>query len=398
VRVAAIGYGRAMHVSELTDDVLRDLSEVEADEPVVVSLFLNLDPSWFATPAARESQISSLLSSLDAQIREDGVSDDAREALEADRARIEQFLEDELDAGEAEAIAVYSALALDVFRVVKLAQPVESRVHVDLRPLLEPVMGQEDEGDWCVLLVTRETGRIFRGGPTGIREVFDVESDVKNQHQAGGWSQARFERSVEQEVEWHLERVTELLFRAFKRRPFEHLIIGANNESLRPALTGETHEYLLERVRGWVDIDERLAGKDDVFEAVRGVMEDHLAEQERELFARYEQARGTGGPAATGVEDVLARLVEQRVETLIVQEGAVAAGTKCVTCGWLGPAGVRRCPVDDTDLDMVDNIVEPAIQAAIQQSASVHVVAPGEGPEAASPAPFDEPMAAVLRY
>src|SRR4051812_43544301 len=159
-----------MHVSELTDDVLRDLSEVEADEPVVVSLFLNLDPSWFATPAARDSQISSLLSSLDAQIREDGLSDDAREALEADRARIEQFLQDELDAGGAEAIAVYSALALDVFRVVKLAQPVESRVHVDLRPLLEPVMGQEDEGDWCVLLVTRGTGRIFRGGPTGIRE------------------------------------------------------------------------------------------------------------------------------------------------------------------------------------------------------------------------------------
>src|SRR3954452_10658761 len=96
-----------MHVNELTDDTLRGLSEVEADEPVVVSLFLNLDPSWFATPAARESQISSLLSSLDAHIREEGVSHDAREALEADRARIEQFLEDELDAAGAEAIALY---------------------------------------------------------------------------------------------------------------------------------------------------------------------------------------------------------------------------------------------------------------------------------------------------
>ena len=38
----------------------------------------------------------------------------------------------------------------------------------------------------------------------------------------------------------------------------DHLVIGANNESLRPALTGETHAYLAERIRGWVDIDERI--------------------------------------------------------------------------------------------------------------------------------------------
>jgi peptide chain release factor subunit 1 len=387
-----------MHVNELTEDLLRDLSEVEADEPVVVSLFLNLDPAEFAAPPARESQINSLLSALREEIREGGLSDDAQEVLEADVERVERFLKDELDADGAEALAVYSSTALDVFRVIKLAQPIESAVHVDQRPLLEPVMGHEDEGDWCVLLVTRETGRIFRGGPTGIRETRDVQSDVKNQHKAGGWSQARFERSVEQEVEWHLEKVTDLLMRAYKRRPFEHLIIGANNESLRPALANETHQYLLERVRGWVDIDERLASEDEVFEAVRGVMDEHLAEQERELFAKFEEEHGTGGAAATGVQDVLEALVEQRVETLMVREGATAEGRKCVTCGWLGPAGIETCPVDETQLDHVDNIVEPAIQAAIQQSAAVHVIAEPEDPDEPSPAPFEGPVAAVLRY
>jgi peptide chain release factor subunit 1 len=386
-----------MHVNQLTDDVLRELSEVEADEPVVVSLFLDIDPSWFATPAARDSEINSLLSSLKAQTAD--LSRDAQEALEADRERLERFLTEELDADGAEAIAVYSAQALDVFRVVKLAQPVPSGVHVSQRPLLEPVMGHEDDGAWCVLLVTRETGRIFRGGPTGIREVRDVHSDVKNQHSAGGWSQARFERSVEQEVEWHLEKVTDLLFRHFRRRPFEHLIIGANSESLRPALTGETHGYLLERVRGWVDIDERLAGEDEVFAAVRGVMDEYLAEQEQELFERYEQGRdGGAGAVATGVDEVLERLVEQRVETLMVHEGAAAEGRTCVTCGWLGPAGIERCPVDETALDHVDNVVEPAIQAAIQQSARVHVVHRSDDPDAAPRAPFSEPMAAVLRF
>jgi peptide chain release factor subunit 1 len=259
------------------------------------------------------------------------------------------------------------------------------------------VMGHEDEGTWCVLLVTRDTGRIFRGGPTGIREIRDVHSDVKNQHQAGGWSQARYERSVEQDVERHLETVAEMLFAHHKRRPFEHLIVGANNESLRPALTGETHSYLLERVRGWVDIDERVASEDEVFEAVRHVIEEHLAAEERRLFERFEAERGTGGRAAEGVDAVLAALAERRVETLIVREDAGAEGVKCVTCGWLGPAGRERCPVDDTVLDRIDNIVEPAIQAAIQQAAGVHVVR-SDGAQDEDGAPFDAPLAAVLRF
>jgi peptide chain release factor subunit 1 len=387
-----------MHVNQLTEDTLRSLARVEADEPVVVSLFLDLDPSVFATPPARESQFNSLLNALDEQVRDGDLSHDAKEALKVDRERIDAFLRKEMDASEARGLAVYSSHALDFFEVVKLADPIESSVHIDLRPRLEPVMGHEDEGEWCVLLVTRDSARIFRGGPTGIREIRDIHSDVKNQHQAGGWSQARFERSVEREVEWHLETVTQALMRHHKRRPFEHLIIGANNESLRPALTGEAHSYLLERVRGWVDIDEQLASEDEVFEAVREVMDSHLAEHERRLVERHRTESATQGLAATGLAEVLAALVEQRVETLMIKEGAEAEGTKCVTCGWIGTAGPVKCPVDETKLDRIDNVIEPAIQAAIQQAAEVHVIRTPQDPDADRDATFSDPVAAILRY
>ena len=384
-----------MNLTQLTDDALRSLSDVEADEPVVVSLFLNLDPAEFATAPARASQITSLLSELDALLRDGELSSDAAEALETDRARIEAYLrDDDLDVDDASALAIYSSHALDVFRAIALPNPIEPAVHVDMRPVLEPVMGLQDEGAWRELLVTRDTARLFHGGPAGIRELRGVSSEVKNQHSAGGWSQARFERSVQQEVGWHLERATEHLFRHFKRRPFDHLIVGANNEALRGALTDAMHPYLTERIRGWVDIDEKLAKDDEVFEAVRGVMESHLEQQEHALFERFTAEQGAAGArAAAGLEPVLAALVEQRVETLLVREGAEASGTKCVTCGWLGQAGPERCPVDETVLDAVDNIVEPAIQAAIKQSAAVHVVRSDDGD-----APFSQPVAALLRY
>lgn len=386
-----------MRTNQLTQDSLRSLSEVEADEPVVISLFFDLDPAEFATAPARASQVTSLLSELDALLRDGAFSHDVMEALKVDRERIETLLRgDDLDADEAGAVAIYASHALDVFEVIKLPDAIDPAVHIDQRPILEPVMGFEDEGAWCVLLVTRDSARIFRGGPSGIRQVSDVKSDVKNQHSAGGQSQARFERSVEREVEWHLEHVTGLLFRHFRRRPFDHLIIGANNESLRPALTGEAHAYLLERVRGWIDIDEKLAGPDEVFEAVREVMDAHLEGEERALFERFASGQGGNGRSVDGVQPVLAALVEQKVETLLVREGADSPGSKCVTCGWIGMAGRARCPVDETVLDLVDNIVEPAIQAAIQQAAGVHVVRDRNG--ASSDSPFAEPIAALLRY
>ena len=383
-----------MPTNQLTDQVLQTLSEVEADEPVVVSLFFNLDPTTFAAPPARESQINSLMSDLDALIDDEGISRDARQSLEVDRERIESFLRDDPDVAGAGALAVYASHALDTFTAVKLPDPIDSAVAIDQWPLLEPVVGLQDQRDWCVLLVTRESARIFRGGPTSLREINDIHTDVKNQHSKGGWSQARYERGVEQEVEWHLERATDLLMRQFKRRPFAHLVIGANNESLRPAITNETHPYLSERIRGWIDVDERLASPEEVLEAVRGVMDEHLAQAERELFERFTQELATEGRAVEGVDEVLAALVERKVETLVVRENAEAAGVKCVTCGWVGGEGLERCPVDATTLDSIDNIIEPAIQAAIQQAAEVHLVRESYGAEP----PFSAPVAAVLRY
>jgi peptide subunit release factor 1 (eRF1) len=387
-----------MHTNELTDDTVRTLSEVEAAEPVVVSLFLDLDPAEFATASARSTQITSLLSDLDAAIGERELSQDAKESLKADRERLETFLrDDELDADGAGALALYASDALDLFAAVKLPEPVDAAVHVGERPVMEPLMAFHDEGDWCVLLVTRDTARILRGGPTGLRELRGLRSDVKNQHSAGGWSQARFERSVEEDVASHLGAATALLFRQFKRRPFDHLVVGADNDALRPALSEETHSYLAERIRGWVDIDERLANPEEVLAAVRGVMDEHQAAEERALFERLSAERGTDGRAAATLDEVLAALVERRVETLLVREGAEAPGRSCVTCGWLGPAEPTSCPVDNTTLDEVDNVVEPAIQAAVQQAATVHVVRPREG-DAGDAAPFDGPVAAVLRF
>ena len=68
-----------MQVSAPDRDQLRSLAELRLDRPVVLSLYLNLDPSQFATPPARKTSVRSLIDEADWEEPEDGL--DALEIL-----------------------------------------------------------------------------------------------------------------------------------------------------------------------------------------------------------------------------------------------------------------------------------------------------------------------------
>jgi hypothetical protein len=68
---------------------------------------------------------------------------------------------------------------------------------------------------------------------------------------------------------------------------------------------------------------------------------------------------------------VLLAVHERRVDTLAVQEGFTAKGTRCPQCGWMGVSAGGQCPADGTMTDVVDNIVETAVGRAFGQDARV---------------------------
>jgi peptide chain release factor subunit 1 len=55
------GSVRIMQTNQLSPDTLRRLAELRPDEGKVVSIYLNLDPTEFASGAARSTAINSLL-------------------------------------------------------------------------------------------------------------------------------------------------------------------------------------------------------------------------------------------------------------------------------------------------------------------------------------------------
>ena len=196
---------------------------------------------------------------------------------------------------------------------------------IDDTPFIQPLTQALAGGLWCVLLANRRMARIFTGTSEQLDETDRVEDNVHSQHRQGGWSQARYQRSVEEDVRDHLANTAAVVFDLFKREGFEQLLIGAPDETVGE-LERKLHPYLKERLAGHVRVSVEDASLDEVrAEAARGI-EEHERRRERELLDRLEQGLGAGGRAAAGADDVLGCLEEGRVDTLLLAEDFRASG------------------------------------------------------------------------
>jgi peptide chain release factor subunit 1 len=357
-----------MQASAPDRDKLRRLAELRLDRPVVLSLYLNLDPSQFATPPARKTAVRSLVDEADRRVREgNGLSHEDRMGLRASLERATAFLENDLPSDGAHALALFSSEAANLFEAVKLPRSVPNRVAIGRSPLVGPLARIARRERWCVTLVNRRDARIFRGGPDGLREVERIHDDVSGQHDQGGWSQSRYQRGIEKEKDDHLKVTCDALLRHFKRQPFQRLIVGGPREVVTD-LEQKLHHYLSERLGGRIEVDVEHSSADQVLDAARPLIEQLEQQREHEAIERL------GERGACGLENVLPPLNERRVELLILDEqfGGVT-GVQCLDCGWLGLEG-DTCPADGSETVQLEDLTEAMIELSVQQSADLLAV------------------------
>jgi peptide subunit release factor 1 (eRF1) len=288
-------------------------------------------------------------------------------ALQDSLQRATNFLENELPADGAHAVAVFASESADLFEALPLPRSVNNQVSIGRTPLVGPLVRLERRERWCVALVNRRAARIFRGSPDGLREVQQIHDDVSGQHDQGGWSQSRYQRSIDKEKDDHLKDTGDALMNHFKRQPFERLIVGGPREVVTD-FESKLHHYLSDRLAGRVEVDVEHTNAPQVLEAARPLIDELEQRREREALERL------GERGAMGIENVLPPLTERRVETLILDEqfGGVS-GVQCLVCGWLGLEG-ERCPADGSELVRLDDLTEAMIELSVQQAAELLVV------------------------
>jgi peptide subunit release factor 1 (eRF1) len=362
-----------MQINELNPDRLRELAVLRPEGARVLSIFLNLDPAEFAAPPARATEIGSVIDEARRAARDGSELDhDAKKALASDIERADEFLRDFSPKG-AHGVVLFACGAAGLFEIIRLPRPVETRAVIDDSPFVAPLAALIGRGRWLVLLVNRQTGRMFHGDREGLTELDVIADEVHGQHRQGGLSQARYQRSVEEDVQDHLRNVAGAAFLRFKQAGFDSMLLGGPHETLAD-FEPKLHAYLAERVRGRVDLDVENSTVDDVRAAAAPKIEEHERAREREALDRLREGVSTGGRAASGLDRVLVALNERRVETLLVDRGFTAPGCTCPQCGWVGPLDGGSCPADGTEVECRDNVIERAVELALVQNAHVLIV------------------------
>ncbi|MDA0179043.1 Vms1/Ankzf1 family peptidyl-tRNA hydrolase [Solirubrobacter phytolaccae] len=352
----------------ITQARLRALSAVHPQQGRVLSVFLNLDPTSFATPAARSSAITSVITAAAHKVDEsEGLTHDERLGLRDDVERVREVLEgSDIAQNGTRAVAVYACGSEGLLDVIKLRRPVDNKVVLDRTAFVEPLVVQGTDERWMVLLVNRRAARLFFGPGDALEETDRLVDDVHQQHGKGGWSQSNYQRSVDKEVSDHLQNAADLAFKLYKTQGADRVLVGVPGELLTE-LKSKLHPYLIERAAGKINVDVENASLDDVCAAARPEITAHNMRSEREVLDRLQQGVGAGGRGAAGIEEVLDALNQARVETLLISENFRASGRVDFQAGLLLPDNAEGG-------EPVADIVEPAIEKAIEQSASALVV------------------------
>ena len=184
--------------------------------PPIATVCVDLDPAHFANVTARQAQIAALVD----QARRDGAAEPGLTDLEA-----------ALDEHAAEGRGLIGfADGQGRVEVVELPCSITSEVRVSPLPHLLPLLAATGRPRWCVAAVTRRSARLLTGDDRGLAEREHLAADVHRRHSRGGWAglaQSRMRRSIEHDVQIHLERTASALLALQRHDAFDRCVSRA---------------------------------------------------------------------------------------------------------------------------------------------------------------------------
>jgi peptide chain release factor subunit 1 len=351
-------------------DGLRELAGFRAEKGCAISLYVDLDPSVAPTAGDAATRINSLVhEGTERAEAAHELTHEQREALRSDLTRIREFFDAEFDRDGARGVAVFSAGLDNVWRTLRLADPVLDKIAIGREFLLAPLVPLVGRGDGAlVAVVGRERGTVYllRGGR--LEELVDQFDEQPGRHDQGGWSQARYQRHIESLVHEHLKDVAEQLDRRVRRLQSPRVVVVASEET-----RAEFDDILSHEVRnavvGWTQA-EAHATPAELFDSARPILEAWHAKQEEEAAARWREESGRGGRAASGWRDTLEAASDGRVELLLFQEGADRRASQCPQCGRVSAEG-GPCPLDGTRMEQRDDGLNLAVLQTLAHGGSV---------------------------
>jgi Bacterial archaeo-eukaryotic release factor family 10 len=348
----------------------RRLRDVESDRPLVVSCYLD-------TSGRRRPRQPDLLRAADQVVRSVRAGADRLDLDREERCAVEADLDDFLravgglvDRGPTRGLISFSCRSLGLAEQLRLPVPLGDHGAIGRRPLLLPLESAlTGDAPLGLVLTDRERTRIAMQQLGELEELDEVLDEVPAQSSGGGWAQARLARHAAAAAHHHAKRSAEAAYHAFRGVQGLELVL-AGPESAVKDLAGSLRSELAERVVA----ELRLPVGASPLELARALSEvaAKRATARNAALVRRVTEHASSPTVAAGLGAVIEALRQRRLATVLATDRMTSPGANCPSCGQLALA--LECPSCGTATDALDDVVEPALEEAMRQGATVVVV------------------------
>src|SRR3954447_26509955 len=357
----------------MTWEQLRELAGFRAEKGCAISFYVDLDPSEAPTRPDVQTKVNSLLGSAERLLeeRKGSMGRDQRDGLKQDLERIRRWFDDGFDRQGVQGLAVFAAGLDNFWATLSLPDRVADDVRVANDLHLTPLARLAGRDGGLVAFVGRERGQVWRLRGGQLTELTDQTESVPGRHDQGGWSQARYERHIENIVGQHLRDVGATLDQCVRKlRGTRVVLIGA--EEIRSEFEALLSKEVQSNVAGWASAEAHADGA-QVVSAAKPVLEEWWSGRENDVLERWREEAGKNGRATSGWESTLEAASDGRVDLLLVQEGVDQQAYQCPQCG-RAQLQDGSCPLDGTALEARDGGLDLALHQTLAHGGTVHVL------------------------
>jgi peptide chain release factor subunit 1 len=317
----------------------------------VVSLYLNTQPG----PTGRDQHQAFVRGEFKARSRTYAEGSPERDSLDKDLERIATYLQDDLQPS-ANGVALFACSAGELFEAVQLAAPIDRHwLYIGDTPHLYPLARLESQYPrYAAVVADTNSTRILvfaTGELVSQQKVTGVKTRRTSQ---GGWSQARFQRHIENYHAQHVKEVVEALEQTVRSEHLQHVVI-AGDEVVLPLLREQLPKHLAALVVDHLKLDAH-ASIQEVLDATLDAMQRENERSDRTKVDAAVSGYRAGGLGILGPEETLDALVKGQVDELLI---AASAAT-------LEPVDARTAAA----LGDESTLLEPAVETTASGEAA----------------------------
>jgi peptide chain release factor subunit 1 len=240
-----------------------------------------------------------------------------RESFDADVARIQEWLKAEARAS-ANGIAIFACSGADLFEAVQLEAPIDaSELFVGEQPHVYPLARLNDRFPrYAVVVADTDDARIFVIGLGAVEAKGEIENPKFRRSSAGGWSQARYQRHIDNFRLQHVKEVVDALERVVREEGVDKVIISGDEVAV-PLLRAQLPKHLEDRVVDVLGLGTATP-ETELLRETMDVMRRRGAQDEADLVRRAVEGYRGGGLGVIGAAETRAALENGQVHELLI--------------------------------------------------------------------------------